>query len=112
MSDEELKKVLPRLRVVARALPTDKSRLVRVSQELNLVVGMTGDGVNDAPALKKADVGFAMGSGTEVSKEAAAITILDDNFNSVVKTFCTAVPSTTIFRNLLSFNLPSTSVLF
>ena len=100
MSDEELKKVLPRLRVVARALPTDKSRLVRVSQELNLVVGMTGDGVNDAPALKKADVGFAMGSGTEVSKEAAAITILDDNFNSVVKT---VLYGRTIYNNIRKF---------
>src|SRR5699024_4712083 len=59
-SDEELKKILPYLRVVARSLPQDKSRLVRISQEMNLVVGMTGDGVNDAPALKKADVGFAM----------------------------------------------------
>lgn len=61
LSDDELKKVLPNLRVVSRALPTDKSRLVRCAQELNLVVGMTGDGVNDSPALKKADVGFAMG---------------------------------------------------
>lgn len=100
MSDEELKKALPHLRVVARALPTDKSRLVRVSQELNLVVGMTGDGVNDAPALKKADVGFAMGSGTEVSKEAAEITILDDNFNSVVKT---VLYGRTIYNNIRKF---------
>lgn len=100
LSDEELKKILPRLRVVARALPTDKSRLVRVSQELNLVVGMTGDGVNDAPALKKADVGFAMGSGTEVSKEAAEITILDDNFNSVVKT---VLYGRTIYNNIRKF---------
>lgn len=100
MSDDELKKVLPRLRVVARALPTDKSRLVRVSQELNLVVGMTGDGVNDAPALKKADVGFAMGSGTEVSKEAAEITILDDNFNSLVKT---VLYGRTIYNNIRKF---------
>ena len=63
-SDEELKVILPRLRVVSRALPTDKSRLVRIAQELDYVVGMTGDGVNDSPALKKADVGFSMGSGT------------------------------------------------
>ena len=52
--------------MIARALPTDKSRLVRIAQEMNLVVGMTGDGVNDAPALKRADVGFAMGSGSDV----------------------------------------------
>ena len=83
MSDEEVKQQLPRLRVVARALPMDKLRLVRLAQELNLVVGMTGDGVNDSPALKKADVGFAMGSGTEVAKEAGDIVILDDNFLSI-----------------------------
>lgn len=84
-SDEELRTILPHLRVVSRALPTDKSRLVRIAQDLNLVVGMTGDGVNDSPALKKADVGFAMGSGTEVAKEAGDITILDDNFSSIEK---------------------------
>ena len=83
MSDEEVKQLLPCLRVVARALPMDKLRLVRLAQELNLVVGMTGDGVNDSPALKKADVGFAMGSGTEVAKEAGDIVILDDNFLSI-----------------------------
>ena len=64
MSDEEVKKIIPNIRVIARALPTDKSRMVRLCQEMNLVVGMTGDGVNDSPALKRADVGFAMGSGT------------------------------------------------
>ena len=60
MSDEEVKAILPQIRVIARALPTDKSRMVRLCQEMNLVVGMTGDGVNDSPALKRADVGFAM----------------------------------------------------
>ena len=83
LNDEEVKQLLPQLRVVARALPMDKLRLVRLAQELNLVVGMTGDGVNDSPALKKADVGFAMGSGTEVAKEAGDIVILDDNFLSI-----------------------------
>lgn len=85
MSDDRLKELLPQLRVVERALPTDKSRLVRLAQEIGLVVGMTGDGVNDAPALKKADVGFAMGSGTELAKEAGDIVILDDNFSSITK---------------------------
>ena len=85
LSDEEIKNSIPDLRVVARALPMDKSRLVRLSQEMGLVVGMTGDGVNDSPALKKADVGFAMGSGTEVAKEAGDIVILDDNFLSIKK---------------------------
>lgn len=82
-SDEEIKKILPKIRVIARALPTDKSRLVRLAQEMGMVVGMTGDGVNDAPALKLADVGFAMGSGSDVAKEAGDIVILDDNFMSL-----------------------------
>ncbi len=85
LSDDELKKILPNIRVVARALPSDKSRFVKAAQELNLVVGMTGDGVNDSPALKRADVGFAMGGGTEVAKEASSIVIMDDNFNSIRK---------------------------
>lgn len=85
MGDSELREKLPKLRVIARALPEDKSRLVRVSQSCGLVVGMTGDGVNDSPALKRADVGFAMGSGTEVSKEAADIVVMDDNFLSIKK---------------------------
>ena len=99
-TDEELKKIIPNLRIVARALPQDKSRLVRLSQELGLVVGMTGDGVNDAPALKKADVGFAMGSGTEVSKEAADIVILDDNFLSISKAI---LFGRTIFKSIRKF---------
>ena len=99
-SDDELKKILPDLRVVARALPTDKSRLVRIAQELNLVVGMTGDGVNDSPALKKADVGFAMGSGTEVAKEAGDITILDDNFTSIDKAI---LYGRTMFKSIRKF---------
>ena len=100
MSDEELKAVLPRLRVVSRALPTDKSRLVRVAQELDYVVGMTGDGVNDSPALKKADVGFAMGSGTEVAKEAGDITIMDDNFSSIDKAI---LYGRTMFKSIRKF---------
>ena len=99
-SDDELKAILPHLRVVSRALPTDKSRLVRVAQELNLVVGMTGDGVNDSPALKKADVGFAMGSGTEVAKEAGDITILDDNFSSIEKAI---LYGRTMFKSIRKF---------
>lgn len=82
-SDEELEKILPNIRVIARALPTDKSRLVRLSKRAGKVVGMTGDGVNDSAALKQADVGIAMGSGSEVSKEAGDIVILDDNFHSI-----------------------------
>ncbi len=99
-TDEELKQLLPYLRVVARSLPQDKSRLVRISRELDLVVGMTGDGVNDAPALKKADVGFAMGSGTEVAKEASDIVILDDNFKSISKAI---LFGRTIFKSIRKF---------
>ncbi len=79
MSDDEVKTIYKKIRIIARALPTDKSRLVRIGQSMGEVVGMTGDGVNDAPALKCADVGFAMGSGSEVSKEAADIVILDND---------------------------------
>lgn len=100
LSDVKLKEILPKLRVVARALPSDKSRLVRIAQELNLVVGMTGDGVNDSPALKKADVGFAMGSGTEVAKEAGDITILDDNFSSIEKAI---LYGRTMFKSIRKF---------
>lgn len=100
MDDEEVKNILPKLCVVARALPTDKSRLVRLAQELNYVVGMTGDGVNDSPALKKADVGFAMGSGTEAAKEAGDITIMDDNFASIEKAI---LYGRTMFKSIRKF---------
>ena len=99
-SDDEIKQKLPNIRVIARALPSDKSRLVRLAQELDLVAGMTGDGVNDSPALKKADVGFAMGGGTEVAKEASDIVILDDNFNSIDKAI---LYGRTIFNSIRKF---------
>ncbi len=100
MTDDEVKKIIPNLRVIARALPTDKSRMVRLCQEMNLVVGMTGDGVNDSPALKRADVGFAMGSGTEAAKEAGKIVILDDNFKSIKDAIWYG---RTIYHNILKF---------
>lgn len=100
MSDDEVKKVLKNIKVIARALPTDKSRMVRISQEMNLVCGMTGDGVNDAPALKRADVGFAMGSGTDIAKEAGDIVILDDNFKSIKDAI---LYGRTIYHNILKF---------
>ena len=100
LSDEELKSIIPRLSVIARMLPHDKSRLVRVCQEMNLVVGMTGDGVNDAPALKRADVGFSMGSGTEVAKEASDIVIMDNNFLSICKAI---LYGRTIFKSIRKF---------
>lgn len=100
LSDLKLKELLPRLRVVFRAMPQDKSRLVKIARSCNLVVGMTGDGVNDAIALKKADVGFAMGSGTEVAKEASDIVILDDNILSIEKAI---LYGRTIFKSIRKF---------
>ncbi len=83
MPDEELKEKLPALRVVSRAKPLDKRRLVLLSQSLENVCGMTGDGVNDAPALKQADVGFAMGDGTAVAQEAGDVVILNNSLTSI-----------------------------
>ena len=100
MSDDEVKRIIPNIRVIARALPTDKSRMVRLCQEMNLVTGMTGDGVNDSPALKRADVGFAMGSGTAVAKEAGDIVIVDDNFKSIRDAI---LYGRTIYHNILKF---------
>lgn len=100
MSDDEVKKLLPSLRVLARALPQDKTRLVRLSQELDYVVGMTGDGVNDAPSLKLADVGFSMGSGTDIAKSAGDIVIIDNSFSSISKTI---LYGRTIFKSIRKF---------
>lgn len=100
MSDEEVKKIIPNIRCIARALPTDKSRMVRLCQEMNLVTGMTGDGVNDAPALKRADVGFAMGSGTDVAKEAGDIVILNNNYQAIKDAI---LYGRTIYHNILKF---------
>ena len=100
MSDNEIKKIFSNIKVIARAMPHDKSRLVDIAKSMDLVVGMTGDGVNDAIALKKADVGFAMGSGTEVAKEAADIVILDNNFYSIANAI---LYGRTIFKSIRKF---------
>ena len=100
MSDDRIREILPRLGVIARALPTDKSRLVRIAQEAELVVGMTGDGINDAPALKRADIGFAMGAGTQVAKDAGDIIILDNNLASIVRA---VLYGRTIFKSIRKF---------
>lgn len=84
LSDEELKKRLPYLTVISRVTPFDKLRIVRLFQELGEVVAMTGDGVNDAPAIRQANVGIAMGSGTEVAQSVADLVLLDDNFETIV----------------------------
>ncbi len=100
MNDDEVKKILPKLAVLARALPQDKTRLVRLSQELDLVVGMTGDGINDAPALKLADIGFAMESGADIAKSAGDIVILDNSFFAINRTI---LYGRTIFKSIRKF---------
>ena len=100
MTNEEIIKIFPKIRVIARAMPSDKSRLVNIAHEQGMVCGMTGDGVNDAPALKKADVGFAMGSGTEVAKEASDIVIIDDNILSISRAI---LYGRTTFKNIRKF---------
>ncbi len=99
-SDEELYDKIDRIKVIARALPTDKSRLVKIAQKKGYVVGMTGDGVNDAPALKIADVGFSMGNGVEIAKEASDIVILDNNLASIAKS---VLYGRTTFKNIRKF---------
>ncbi len=100
MCDREIANKLKNIKVVARALPTDKSRLVKIAQECHLVAGMTGDGVNDLPALKAADVGFAMGSGTDIARESGDIVILDDNFSSIKKA---VLYGRTIYKSIKKF---------
>jgi P-type Ca2+ transporter type 2C len=101
MTDDELRRALPNTAVFARVSPTHKLRLVRLLQEDGNVVAMTGDGVNDAPALKQADIGVAMAiTGTEVTKEAATMVLSDDNFATIV----TAVrQGRTIYDNIVKF---------
>lgn len=100
MTDSEVAKSLPHLAVIARALPSDKSRLVKISQSLEMVVGMTGDGINDAPALRASDVGFSMGNGADVAKEAGDVVILDNNLASIVRA---VLYGRTIFKSIRKF---------
>ncbi len=100
LSDEEVKMILPQIRVISRSTPTDKSRLIKISKAVGHTVGMTGDGINDSPALKSADVGFAMGSGSDVAREAADIVITDDNFVSITKAI---LYGRTIFKSIRKF---------
>ena len=100
MSDQQVMNNLNRIKVLCRSLPSDKLRFIKIAQMNNLVVGMTGDGINDAPALKKADVGFAMGSGTEVAKETSDIIILDNNISSIYESI---LYGRTIFKNIRKF---------
>ena len=100
LSDEEVSKILANIKVLYRSLPEDKIRLVRIAQSNNLIVGMTGDGINDSPALKKADVGFSMGSGTEIAKETSDIVIIDNNISSISSAI---LYGRTIFKNIRKF---------
>lgn len=100
LSDDEAKNILSHIKVIARATPQTKLRIVRLAQELGLCVAMTGDGTNDSPALKAADVGFSMGSGTDVCKEAGDIIITDDNFVSIANA---VMLGRTFMHNVLKF---------
>src|SRR4029453_11229728 len=85
MPDGDVIRKLPELHVFGRVAPEDKLRLARLMQEAGNVVAMTGDAVNDAAALKQADIGAAMGTGSEVAKQAAKIVLTDDNFATLVR---------------------------
>ncbi len=106
LSDDTAKQILPKIKVIARATPDTKLRVVKLAQSLNLCIGMCGDGTNDAPALKRADVGFAMGDGTDVCKESGDIIITDNNFLSIAK--CILLGRTFVHNviNFLKFQLP------
>lgn len=100
MTDSQITEILSEIKVISRVTPTDKSRLVRLAKASGHITGMTGDGVNDAPALKAADVGFAMGSGTDVAREAGDIVITDDNFASITEA---VLYGRTIFASIRKF---------
>ncbi len=106
LSDEELLKMLPQISVIARSTPTVKMRVVKLLKSQGNVVAVTGDGINDAPALKNADVGIAMGiSGTEVSKEASDMVLLDDSFATIVKAIRWGRGIYENFKRFISFQL-------
>lgn len=118
MSDGTVRRILPRIRVIARATPHTKLRLVQIAREMGLCIGMCGDGTNDAPALKGADVGYAMGDSTDVCKEASDIIITDNNFvsigNSILvgRTFMHNVTGFLRFQLPINFILVALCVLF
>jgi calcium-translocating P-type ATPase len=100
LSDDDILNCYKKIKVIARALPNDKSRVASILEHADIVVGMTGDGINDAPALKKANVGISLGSGTDVAKEASDIVILDDNIKSIENAI---LYGRTIFKSIRKF---------
>ena len=108
LSDEQLKEILPKIRVIARSTPTVKLRVVKALKQMGEVVAVTGDGINDAPAIKHADVGIAMGlSGSDITKETADVVLLDDSFATVVKAVSFG---RNVYKNLQRFILFQLSV--
>lgn len=108
MNDQTLKKFLPKISVIARSTPAIKLRIVKLLKSMGEVVAVTGDGINDAPAIKHADVGFAMGeTGADITKEVADVVLLDDSFSNVVKSIAFG---RTVYRNLQRFILFQLSV--
>ena len=108
LDDSALKKILPKISVIARSTPTTKLRIVKALKELGEVVAVTGDGINDAPAIKHADVGIAMGkSGSDITKESADVVLLDDSFSTVVKAIAFG---RNVYKNLQRFILFQLSV--
>lgn len=105
LSDEELKEFIPRLKVVSRALPNDKKRVANVAQSLGLIVGSSGDGTNDSPVLKTSDVGYAMGDGTEVAKEASDIIILNNSLSSIERAVLNGRTMTKSVQKFIIFQL-------
>jgi len=113
LSEDQLDEILPKLRVLARSSPLDKQILVNKLKESGEIVAVTGDGTNDAPALKLAHVGFSMGiAGTEVAKEASDIILMDDNFSSIVKALMWGRNVYDSIRKFLQFQLTVNIVLF
>ncbi|MDY4186446.1 MAG: calcium-translocating P-type ATPase, PMCA-type [Candidatus Borkfalkiaceae bacterium] len=105
LSDESLKRALPSLTVIARSTPETKLRVVKLLKEMGEVVAVTGDGVNDAPAVKNADIGIAMGAGSEITKEASDIILIDDSFAVIVKAVAFGRNIYRNFQRFLMFQL-------
>ncbi len=105
LPDEKLKRLLPNIKVVARSTPKTKLRIVKLLKEMGEVVAVTGDGINDAPAIKHADIGIAMGGGSEITKEASDIVLLDNSFSTIIKAISFGRNIFQNFRRFITFQL-------